>query len=160
MTVNNYQEQKTKTASIVVNHLVANQGVLFVKLHQYHWYVEGPDFFTLHEKFEELYNETNEFFDAFAERLIAKGEKPFSTLGEYLEHASISENPYNKKISAEEMVRNLIDDYHIIGDITLEGINLASEETDSVTEDMLIEYKESIDNTTWMLQAYLGTNLS
>src|SRR5690625_878346 len=137
----------------VVNELVANQGVLYVKLHQYHWYVQGPDFYTLHDKFEELYNETSEYFDAFAERLIAKGEKPFSTLGEYLEHASISEKIYDEKISAEEMVSNVIEDYQIITSLTLVGIELAGEESDPVTEDMLIEYKEGIDQTIWMLQA-------
>src|SRR5699024_7354070 len=113
----------------------------------------------LHEKFEELYNEVNEYFDAFAERLIAKGEQPFSTLGEYLEHASISEKPYDKNVSAEEMVQNLVDDYHTIGKITLEGIGLAGDENDPVTEDMLIEYKDSLDKTIWMLQAYLGNDV-
>lgn len=158
MTVTHFQEKGKKNASTVVNQLVANQGVLFIKLHQYHWYVQGPHFFTLHEKFEELYNETSENFDAFAERLIAKGEKPFSTLVEYLDHASISEKKYDEKISAEEMVRNLINDYHTIEDLTVKGISLAGEENDTVTEDMLIAYKESIDTTIWMLQAYLGND--
>jgi len=154
MTRDNVQEEQT--ASTMMNRIVANQGVLFVKLHQYHWYVQGPHFFTLHEKFEELYDDTSERFDAFAERLIAKGEKPFSTLGEYLDYASISEKPYDVPISAEEMVRNLIDDYHTIETIVVEAIALAGAEDDSVSEDMLIEYKEHIDLTIWMLQAYLG----
>ncbi len=34
-------------------------------------------FFTIHDKFEELYNESNEYFDALAEHLIVKGEKPY-----------------------------------------------------------------------------------
>src|SRR5699024_8069047 len=154
MTRDNVQEEQT--ASTMMNRIVANQGVLFVKLHQYHWYVQGPHFFTLHEKFEELYDDTSERFDAFAERLIAKGEKPFSTLGEYLDYASISEKPYDVPISAEEMVRNLIDDYHTIETIVVEAIALAGAEDDSVSEDMLIEYKEHIDLTIWMLQDYLG----
>jgi len=152
------QARGRKTATTVVNQLVANQGVLFVKLHQYHWYVQGPQFFRLHEKFEELYNETLTQFDAFAERLITKGEKPYSTLGEYLEHASIPESPYNGKISADEMVNNLVQDYETIKTITQEGIELAGEENDPVTEDMLIGYKEGIDQTIWMLQAYLGND--
>lgn len=160
MSVHNLKVQGLKTASSVVNQLVANQGVLFVKLHQYHWYVQGSHFFTLHEKFEELYNETNENFDAFAERLIAKGEKPFSTLGEYLEHATITEKVYDKKITADDMVRNLIDDYQTIKTIAIKGIHLAGEEQDSVTEDMLIAYVESIDLTIWMLQAYLGNEVN
>src|SRR5690625_1231983 len=100
MALRNYEEHEKNTTSSVVNQLVANQGVMFVKLHQYHWYVQGPDFFTLHDKFEELYNETSTQFDAFAERLLAKGEKPFSTLTEFLEHATISEKSYEQKISA------------------------------------------------------------
>lgn len=159
MALRNYKEQEENTTSTIMNQLVANQGVLFVKLHQYHWYVQGPHFFTLHEKFEELYNETSAQFDAFAERILAKGNKPLSTLGEYLEHASISEKKYDEKITAEEMVQNLIDDFHTIKNIALEGVERASVENDPVTEDMLIGYKESIDQTIWMLEAYLGNDV-
>ncbi|NCA96370.1 MAG: DNA starvation/stationary phase protection protein, partial [Methanomicrobia archaeon] len=35
---------------------VANFSVLFTKLHHFHWFVEGPQFFALHAKFEELYD--------------------------------------------------------------------------------------------------------
>ncbi len=145
-----------KTSLSVLNQLIANQGVLYIKLHQYHWFVQGPHFYTLHEKFEELYNETNAKFDEFAERLIIKGEKPYSTLEEYLEHASIKEKRYDEKMSAEEMVSDTVHDFRTIKELALEGIELAGEENDSVTEDMLIGYKESIDQTIWMLQAYLG----
>lgn len=147
-------QQHEETADFMVNHIVANLGVLYVKLHQYHWYVQGPHFYTLHEKFEEMYNEVNQYFDQFAERLIAKGEKPYSTLEEYLEHAFISEKPYEEKISAEQMVENLVQDYRTIRDVTVKAIDLAAKEEDSVTEDLLIGYKSDIDNNIWMLQAY------
>lgn len=156
MTKSKQKHQNKETVSSVVNDLVANQGVLFVKLHQYHWYVQGPHFFTLHDQFEQLYNETSEYFDAFAERLIAKEEKPYSTLKEYLVHASISEKPYIEKVSAEEMVLNLVHDYKTIKNVALNGIDLANVEEDAVTEDMLVEYVASIDSTIWMLQAFLG----
>lgn len=149
-------EQSQTTVVSKVNELVANQGVLFVKLHQYHWFVQGPHFFTLHEKFEELYNESNEYYDAFAERLIAIGEKPYATLKEYLEHASIKEEPYHTKLSAEEMVSNLVADFRTIKAIAAEGIEAAGDSGDAATEDMLIGYVDSIDTHVWMLQAYLG----
>ncbi|MHA6252504.1 Dps family protein [Oceanobacillus sp. CAU 1775] len=148
--------QHHASAASMTNHIVANLGVLYVKLHQYHWYVQGPKFYTLHAKFEELYNDVTANFDALAERLIALGEKPYSTLGEYLEHASIEENVYDKKISAEKMVENLVEDYRTIRDITNRGIDLAGKENDTVTEDLLIGYKESVELTIWMLQAFLG----
>lgn len=143
----------------VVNELVANQGVLYVKLHQFHWYVQGPDFYTLHEKFEELYNETSEKFDLFAERLLAIGEKPYSTLGEFLEHATIKEKPYDEKMTAEEMVRETIADFETMKKIAKQGVELAADAEDPVTEDMLIGYVEGIDLTLWMLHAYLGEDV-
>src|SRR5699024_1256272 len=145
-----------QTVTTKVNELVANQGVFFVKLHQYHWYVQGPHFFTLHDKFEELYDESNEHFDAFAERLIAEGQKPYSTLGEFLEQASIKETPYTQKLTAEEMVSNIVEDFKTLKSIANEGIEAASASGDASTEDMLIGYVDSIDLNIWMLQAYLG----
>lgn len=138
----------------VLNELVANLGVLFVKLHQYHWYVTGANFYTLHEKFEELYNEALANFDAFAERLVAKGERPYSTLLEYLQYATIKEKPYIDHISSEQMVGNIVSDLEIIKSIALEGVDAASDEGDPVTEDMLIGYVEQLDITIWMLRSF------
>jgi len=141
---------------VALNKLVANQGVFYVKLHQYHWYVTGAHFYTLHEKFEELYNGATEHFDAFAERMIAKGEKPYSTLIEFIDHAVIEEKPYTESISSEQMVGDIISDFEKIKQVTLEGIEAATEEDDAVTEDMLIGYVEEIDLNIWMLRAFLG----
>lgn len=156
MTTEHTYEHHHATAAFMMNHLVANLGVLNVKLHQYHWYVQGPNFYTLHEKFDELYNEANQYFDAFAERLIALGERPYSTLEEFLEHSFIKEKVYSEKIVADRMVENLVEDYRTIRDVTVKAIELAQKEGDSVTEDLLIGYKSNLDATIWMLQAYLG----
>jgi len=50
-------------AKSALNQQVANYGVLFVKLHNYHWYIKGPDFLTLHEKLEELYTWVSEQYE-------------------------------------------------------------------------------------------------
>ena len=39
----------------VLNQQIADFNVLYTKLHRFHWYVKGPQFFTLHEKFEEFF---------------------------------------------------------------------------------------------------------
>ncbi len=146
----------TSKTGVALNKLVANLGVFYIKLHQYHWYVTGSDFFTLHEKFEELYNDVSAHFDAFAERMIAKGEKPSSTLQEFLEHAVIEEKPYHDPISSEQMVGNIISDYEKLKRIAKAGITVAEEEGDNITEDMLIGYVEQIDLHLWMLRAFLN----
>ncbi|UJL46694.1 DNA starvation/stationary phase protection protein [Virgibacillus sp. NKC19-16] len=156
MATEHIHEDHHATAAFMTNHIVANLGVLNIKLHQYHWHIQGPHFFTLHAKFEELYNEVNQYFDAFAERLIALGQNPYSTLEEFLEHTFIHEKTYDKKIAADKMVENLVTDYRTIQDVAIKAIELAGKEEDAVTEDLLIDYKDSIDSTIWMLQAYLG----
>ncbi|MBT2583456.1 DNA starvation/stationary phase protection protein [Planococcus sp. ISL-109] len=126
-----------------------------MKLHQFHWYLKGPEFFLLHEKFNKLYEEANEYYDAFGERLVAVGEKPYSILGEHLEHAFISEESYTEPLSSRDMLGILVNDYRIIWDVTVKAIHLAAKEKEDVTVDMLTGYKASLDNNIWMLQAYL-----
>lgn len=64
----------------VLNQQVANWTVAFTKLHNFHWYVKGPNFFALHTKFEELYDEASQFIDDLAERILAIGGNPVATL--------------------------------------------------------------------------------
>src|SRR5690606_29508236 len=97
-----------------LNVQVANWSVLYTKLHNYHWYVKGPSFFTLHEKFEELYNEAAEVVDEVAERLLAIGGKPVASLKEYLEVATLEEA--GNESTANEMVAALVADYKKIKD--------------------------------------------
>lgn len=138
-----------------VNKLVATQGVLFTKLHQHHWYVKGSNFFVLHEKFEELYDEVNEQFDEFAERLLTIGGKPYSTLSEFIEHSSIEEAPYKEEVEAKEMVKSVQKDFGIMVDLLNQGIEISGEADDSITEDMCIGYKTSLEKHMWMLNYYL-----
>lgn len=87
-----------------LNTLVATQGLFYIKLHQAHWYIKGPNFFSLHPKLEELYDDLTEQMDETAERLLALGGKPYSTLQEFLEHSLISESVEERTLSEEEMI--------------------------------------------------------
>ena len=82
---------KTENLDKQLNELVSTWSVLYTKLHNYHWYVSGPSFFTLHVKFEELYNEVTLNLDDLAERILSKGGKPVATLKEHLELSLIKE---------------------------------------------------------------------
>lgn len=84
---------KVNTASLeqVLNRQVANLNVLYVKVHNFHWYVKGEQFFALHVKFEELYNDITLKMDEVAERLLSIKGSPAATMKEYLEIATIQE---------------------------------------------------------------------
>lgn len=144
---------KEKVAE-VLNKQIANWNVLYVKLHNYHWFVKGEQFFTLHEKFEELYNEAATYIDELAERLLALGGKPLATMKEYLENASIKEATGNE--DANEMVRAIANDFAVLIEELKEGMELAQEAGDEGTSDMLLGIRQSLEKHNWMLRSFLG----
>ncbi|CEG28333.1 Dps family protein [Bacillus sp. B-jedd] len=144
----------SKELTSIVNKQVANWSVLYIKLHNYHWYVTGPEFFTLHAKFEELYNEAGIHIDELAERLLALGEKPVATMKDCLEMASVKEADGGE--SATEMVKSVVKDFTtLIGELK-EGMELAAETGDETTGDMLLAIHASLEKHVWMLNSFLG----
>lgn len=138
----------------LVNKEIANFNVLYTKLHNYHWNVNGPHFFSLHVKLEELYNEVTLNMDELAERLLALGAKPVATIKEYMELTTIKEATGSEK--TETMVKNIISDFETLSEEFAEIISIAEENSDEVTGDMLVGMKKSLNKHTWMLRAYLG----
>ncbi|MGG4011007.1 Dps family protein [Bacillus smithii] len=138
----------------IVNKQVANWTVLYTKLHNFHWYVKGSQFFVLHEKFEEFYNEASENIDELAERLLALGGQPIATLKESLEVASVKEAEGTK--TAEEMVQATVNDFSILIKELKEGMDLAAEVGDDTTGDMLLSIHQKLEKYVWMLNSFLG----
>ena len=136
-----------------LNQQVANWTVAYTKLHNFHWYVKGPNFFSLHEKFEELYNEASEYVDDLAERILAIGGNPVGTLTESLEISIVDEA--GKNYSAEQMVEAFSNDLTHISEQLVKSIEVAGEAGDDVSEDMFIGMKNSVDKHNWMFKSYL-----
>ena len=129
-----------ETAEIVVslNTLLANYQVFYNKLRNFHWNIEGPDFFELHEEFENEYNMVKENIDIVAERIRVFGVKNNFTLKKTMELSKIEEK--DKNLSALEMVREVLHDYEILHNNMLDAVNASLETGDVVTENMLTEF--------------------
>lgn len=141
----------------VLNKQIANWSVLYMKLHNYHWYVTGGQFFTLHAKFEEFYNEAGLHVDELAERLLSVGGKPVATMRECLEISSIKEASGVE--TPDEMVQSIINDFSIIIGELKEGMSLAEENDDETTGDMLLAVHSELEKHVWMLKAFLGKSV-
>jgi starvation-inducible DNA-binding protein len=137
----------------VMNQQLANWNVLYTKLHRFHWYVKGPHFFTLHAKFEELYEEAAGTIDELAERLLIAGGKPISTLKEYIQYATIVET--SDDLTAEEMVLHVVNDFSQLISELKEGKVAAEQVNDEVTSDMFTELIEKLSKHNWMLTSFL-----
>ncbi|MFD1175109.1 Dps family protein [Paenibacillus puldeungensis] len=137
-----------------LNLQVANWTVMYTKLHSFHWFVKGENFFTLHEKFESLYNEATGYLDELAERLLTIDGAPVATLRESLALASISEA--TGKETAQEMVASVISDFEVIIGELKDAMEAAARTEDEATGDLLLGIMSALEKHRWMLNAYLG----
>lgn len=144
-----------KQTTEILNRHVANWNVMFVKLHNYHWNVKGSNFFTLHNKFEELYNEAAEHIDDLAERLLSLKGKPVASMKVFLETSTINEASGEK--TDVEMVRAVVEDFDAFSNELKEDIEtLEGDADDEDTADMLIAIRQSVVKHNWMLRSFLG----
>lgn len=159
MKTNNIGLNDKKVVDLVdhLNILLANYQVHYQKLRGCHWNVKGNDFFTLHVKFEELYNNAQLTIDELAERILTLGKSPYSTYANYIETAEIKEIE-TEKMPAQKMVEAILGDFMKLIEIERDVIeNAAETANDEGTADMVIGFMKFKEKTSWMLRAWLGT---
>lgn len=136
-----------------LNKLLSNYFVMYVKLHRYHWYVEGDQFFQLHKQFEDMYKTIGEDFEKIAKQILLIDGQPFATMVKYIKEASLTEASADNL--SGEMTEQLITDLKQIKlEIVREGIVMARELSDETTIDMLILFQSKLEEYVWMLKAY------
>ena len=136
-----------------LNLYLANQMVDYVKKHNLHWNLKGNSFFTLHPKLEELYDESNDIIDDVAERILALGGNPVSSMKGALAIATIKELEDGPKTTEQTTAALISDTDYWIKD-TKEIVALADKAGDGVTADMFNDYLKNYEKLAWMLKAY------
>ena len=81
----------TKDLITQTNNYLANIGVMYIKLHNLHWNVVGPNFKEIHEYLESLYEFFATMLDDVAEFIKMDDGYPLASMSEYMEYATISE---------------------------------------------------------------------
>ncbi len=136
----------------VLNRNLANLQVLYVKLHNYHWNVQGKQFFSLHEVTEQYYNYITEQYDAVAERILQMGAKPLVTMKDYLQNATIMETSQDA-FTSEQVIDGLLADFELLLNEYKEISQMAGELNDSTTVTLADGNIEWLEKAIWMLKA-------
>ena len=143
-----------KELAVKVNGYLANVAVSYVKLHNLHWNVVGPQFKPVHEYLEELYDAYAGVLDAVAELLKMQDEMPLSRMSDYLAAASIKEIEA-KEYSVEESIQIVLADMEEMKAQAADIRALADEDDNfpvvNMMEDNLAEYSKNI----WFLKSML-----
>jgi starvation-inducible DNA-binding protein len=134
--------------------LLADTYTLYLKTHNFHWNVTGPQFNSLHLMFETQYNELALAVDLIAERIRALGEPAPGSYSAFAKLSSIKEADGVSK--ADEMVRILAEDQLAVVRTARAVFPLADAAHDEPTADLLTQRMQVHEKTAWMLRANLG----
>ena len=100
---------KTQKLADALNELLSNYQIFYMNVRGYHWNIKGDNFFELHAKFEELYDDLLLKIDEIAERVLTLGHRPAHAYSTYIEK---SEVPERKDVSdGKEAVGNIVESF-------------------------------------------------
>ena len=134
-----------------LNILLSDLNVFYRKLQNYHWNIKGHDFFVIHGKLEEYYDEINEQIDEVAEHILALGGEPLGTLKDYLNTTKIVEAE-NKKVDSTYVFNEIIKDYSTLLQDVKNIKKLADKEEEHKTSALMDDMIEDYTKTLWMLK--------
>ena len=134
-----------------LNAFLSDLIVFYRKLQNYHWNIKGREFFVIHAKLEEYYDEINAQIDEIAEHILMLGGQPLGTLQDYLENTKIQEAE-NRKVDATTIFNELIKDFkELLQDVS--KIKKLSEEINEFkTSALMDEFIENYSKKLWMLK--------
>jgi len=146
--------QDRQTIAGGLSRLLADSYTLYLKTHNYHWNVEGPQFNTLHQMFEEQYTELAAAVDEIAERIRALGIKAPGSYTEFAELADVKEA--NGEETAEDMIRQLVVGQETVVRTARDAIKSAEAANDEPTADLLTQRMQTHEKNAWMLRSMLA----
>lgn len=134
-----------------LNIFLSDLNVFYRKLQNFHWNVKGHDFFVIHPKLEEYYDDVSIQVDEIAEHILSLGGQPLGTMKDYLNTTQITEAE-NKKVDSKVVYTETINDYSkLLQDAT--NIKKSADEveehkTSALMDSIIEDYRIKL----WMLK--------
>mgnify|MGYP005854405459 CR=1 FL=1 len=145
---------KTQKLADSLNDLLSNYQIFYMNVRGYHWNIKGDNFFELHAKFEELYDDLLLKIDEVAERVLTLGHRPAHAYSTYIEKSEI---PERKDVSnGKDAVENIVDSFAKLIGKQRDLLSLAGEADDEGTAALMSDYISQQEKTVWMYRSYLG----
>lgn len=140
-----------KQCAEAISKVLANTYILYLKTHNFHWNVRGPNFRSLHMMFEEQYQDMWAALDIIAERIRALGEYAPGTYAKFSQLASIKANETIP--NAEDMVDELIADNEAVVRSIADAIKVVQDAGDEPSAGLLTDRQTTHEKAIWMMRA-------
>lgn len=150
-------DKNRKKVSELLNVLLADETVLYIKTRNYHWNVEGPNFYGLHNLLEEQYTEQAIMIDDIAERVRQLGYAATGTMTEYLKVTNLKESSTdNEKLDEKGMLKSLVLDHESIIRELRDNIDKFEDLNEPASADFVTGLVEKHEKMVWMLRSSVG----
>ena len=137
----------------LLNEQLADVLDLGLQAKQAHWNVKGPHFIGLHELFDKVAEEVEEFTDSIAERAVELGGVALGTAQVIAKNSRLSSYPLDLA-SGKEHVAALSSALAKYGASVRAAIDTAGKEDDADTADLFTEVSRGIDKLLWFVEAH------
>jgi starvation-inducible DNA-binding protein len=146
------QDAAQRVAELLQQRLIALTD-LHLTLKHIHWNVVGPNFIAVHEMLDPQVDSVREMADNAAERIATLGYEPVGTPGALVQQRgwddySLKRAGTQEHMAALDIVYDGVISDHRAGIDELESLDL-------VTQDMLIEQTEDLEQFQWFVRAHL-----
>ncbi len=146
---------KPQQTADMLNKLLADETVLYIKTRNYHWNVKGPNFYSLHNLFERQYDELSVMIDDIAERIRQLGHYALGTMEDYLKNTNLLETTH-ENLTEQVMLQNLANDHNTLISILKNDILKSDALKDNTTADFITGLAEKHEKMMWMLNASIA----
>ncbi|MGC7561215.1 Dps family protein [Pasteurella sp. PK-2025] len=134
-----------------LNNLLATYQVFYTNVRGYHWNIKGVNFFELHAKFEEVYNDLVVKVDEIAERILTLGYTPNNAFSQYLTSSVIKEDIGVS--SAKDCLKGTLQGFKVLLQQQRDILAIAGEADDEGTASQMSDYIKEQEKLVWMFSA-------
>jgi starvation-inducible DNA-binding protein len=137
-----------------LNDLLSNYQTFYMNVRGFHWNIKGNNFFELHLKFEELYNDLLLKVDEIAERVLTLGAQPIHSYSEYLKVSDIKE--VVNFTDSKKTITSILTAFEILLKKQRQILELAGKSNDEGTSALMSDYIRAQEKLVWMYSAFMG----
>ena len=154
-TLNQIGLDNEKTQNLIGNleELLANYSIFYQNIRGFHWKIKGSNFFELHLKFEEIYNDLFIKIDDVAERILTLGGEPQHNFSKYLAKSDINE--FTTDFDGDIAVTEILKSFKVLLTKQRSILEIASEINDEGTTALMSDYIREQEKLVWMYSSYL-----
>jgi starvation-inducible DNA-binding protein len=153
-TKNDLSETVRGKAVELLNARLADAIDLQTQTKQAHWNVKGPNFIALHELFDKINEDVEDYVDDLAERAVQLAGVAEGTARMAAKRSALNEYPANL-VDGRSHVEALSSALAAFGKSARKGIDQADELGDVDTADLFTEISRGIDKWLWFVEAHL-----